>query len=250
MKIYLSKLKTDLRLLALLVVASQVFSSVPLSAATSPYSLEEAKTVKSITGTVQDDNGQPLIGVTIAVQGTDRGTITDIDGNFTLDANPGEVLTLTYVGYATRTVIVGEENSYTILLSPDNTVLDEVVVIGYGTQKKSHLTGSISRVGADDLEQLPVSRVDDALVGRVSGVNIAATEGEAGSAPTIRIRGTGSMVASSDPLIVVDGLIVDNDFLGSLDMNDVESFEVLKDAASSAIYGSRGGNGDSRSSSS
>jgi TonB-linked SusC/RagA family outer membrane protein len=125
----------------------------------------------------------------------------------------------------------------------DGLVMDEIVVIGYGTQKKSHLTGAISRVSADDLAQLPVSRVDDALVGRVSGVNIASTEGEAGSAPTIRIRGTGSMVASSDPLIVVDGLIVDNDFLGSLDMNDVESFEVLKDAASSAIYGSRGGHG-------
>ena len=121
--------------------------------------------------------------------------------------------------------------------------LDEVVVVGYGTQKKSTVTGSISKVVNETLDQIAVARVDDALIGQVSGVNIQATEGEAGSAPTIRIRGTGSMVASSDPLIVVDGLVVDNDFLGSLDMNDVESFEILKDAASSAIYGSRGGNG-------
>lgn len=122
-------------------------------------------------------------------------------------------------------------------------VIDEVIVIGYGSQKKSHLTGSISKVVNKDLDQIAVARVDDALVGQVSGVNVQAVEGEAGSSPTIRIRGTGSISGSSDPLIVVDGLVVDNDYLGSLDMNNVASFEVLKDAASSAIYGSRGGNG-------
>jgi len=205
--------------------------------------VESTIAVKSITGKVMDSDGTPLIGVNILVQGTTNGTISDLDGSFTLDANDGDVLVFSYVGYEEQSITVGADNSYNITLLTDGKVLDEVVVIGYGTQKKSHLTGAISRVGADDLEALPVARVDDALVGRVSGVNIAATEGEAGSAPTIRIRGTGSMVASSDPLIVVDGLIVDNDFLGSLDMNDVESFEVLKDAASSAIYGSRGGNG-------
>ena len=121
--------------------------------------------------------------------------------------------------------------------------IEEVVIIGYGSQKKSHLTGSISKVENKDLDQIAVSRVDDALVGQVSGVNVQAVEGEAGSSPTIRIRGTGSISGSSDPLIVVDGLVVDNDYLGSLDMNNVASFEVLKDAASAAIYGSRGGNG-------
>ncbi|QOW10405.1 SusC/RagA family TonB-linked outer membrane protein [Kaistella flava (ex Peng et al. 2021)] len=121
--------------------------------------------------------------------------------------------------------------------------IDEVIIIGYGSQKKSHLTGAISKVENKDLDQIAVSRVDDALVGQVAGVNVQAIEGEAGSSPTIRIRGTGSISGSSDPLIVVDGLVVDNDYLGSLDMNNVASFEVLKDAASSAIYGSRGGNG-------
>lgn len=121
--------------------------------------------------------------------------------------------------------------------------IEEIIMVGYGTQKKSSLTGSISKVENTDLDQIAVSRVDDALVGQVSGVNIQAVEGEAGSSPTIRIRGTGSISGSSDPLIVVDGLAVDNDYLGSLDMNNVASFEVLKDAASSAIYGSRGGNG-------
>jgi TonB-linked SusC/RagA family outer membrane protein len=206
-------------------------------------SIESEKIIKAITGKVVDADGLALIGVNILVKGTSNGTISDIDGSFTLDANPGDILVFSYVGYSDQEVTVGDGNDYSVTMQVDGLVMDEIVVIGYGTQKKSHLTGAISRVSADDLEQLPVSRVDDALVGRVSGVNIAATEGEAGSAPTIRIRGTGSMVASSDPLIVVDGLIVDNDFLGSLDMNDVESFEVLKDAASSAIYGSRGGNG-------
>ncbi|MFC6268445.1 SusC/RagA family TonB-linked outer membrane protein [Frigoriflavimonas asaccharolytica] len=121
--------------------------------------------------------------------------------------------------------------------------IEEVVMIGYGTAKKSHLTGAISKVENKDLDQITVSRVDDALVGQVSGVNVQAVEGEAGSAPTIRIRGTGSISGSSEPLIVVDGMVVSNDFLGSLDMNNVASFEVLKDAASAAIYGSRGGNG-------
>jgi len=125
----------------------------------------------------------------------------------------------------------------------DASQLDEVVVVGYGTRKKIHMTGSVSSVVNEDLDQIAVARVDDALVGQIAGVNIAATEGEAGSAPTIRIRGVGSLNGDSAPLIVVDGLPVDSDFLGNLDMNEVESFDVLKDAASAAIYGSRGANG-------
>jgi TonB-linked SusC/RagA family outer membrane protein len=121
--------------------------------------------------------------------------------------------------------------------------LDEIIVVGYGTQKKSHLTGAISKVKNEKLDQIAVARVDDALIGQVSGVNIQATSAEAGGAPTIRIRGTGSISSDSGPAIVVDGIIVDSDFLGILDMNDVESFEVLKDAASAAIYGSEGSNG-------
>lgn len=243
MKIISIKLKNHLFVVLALVLMTQMSFTSSALAGNDPHIEDSQSIVKSITGTVTDENGEALIGVNIIIQGTTDGTITDIDGNFSIDANPGDVLVISYIGYTDQLVTVGTESNYSVALIPDGKVLDEVVVIGYGTQKKSHLTGSISRVSAEDVAQLPVARVDDALVGRVSGVNIAATEGEAGSAPTIRIRGTGSMVASSDPLIVVDGLIVDNDFLGSLDMNDVESFEVLKDAASSAIYGSRGGNG-------
>ena len=147
------------------------------------------------------------------------------------------------MGFKTKSVIVAGQSSIDVVLEVDTESLEEVVVVGYGTQKKSHLTGSISKVTNDDLDQIAVSRVDDALVGQVSGVNIQATDAEAGAAPTITIRGVGSMAGDSTPLIVVDGVIVDSDFLGSLNMNDVESFEVLKDAASSSIFGSKGSNG-------
>jgi len=198
---------------------------------------------QKITGQIVDESGIPLIGANVIVQGTTTGTVTDIDGNFSIAANKEDVLEISYLGYEKMTFTVGDETNLSLKMETDSATLDELVVIGYGAQKKSHLTGAISKVKAEAIDELPVARVDDALVGRVSGVNIAATEGEAGSAPTIRIRGTGSMNASSDPLIVVDGLIVDNDFLSVIDMNTVESFEVLKDAASAAIFGSRGANG-------
>jgi len=185
----------------------------------------------------------PLPGVNVIISNTSSGVSTDFDGNYQIQVKSGDVLLFSYIGFVSQSVIIDNQQSLNISLSEDKSQLDEIVVIGYGTQKKSHLTGSISKVVNDDLDQIAVSRVDDALVGQVSGVNIQATEGEAGSAPTIRIRGTGSVSSSSSPLIVVDGLVVDEDFLGSLDMNNVESFEVLKDAASSAIFGSRGANG-------
>ena len=185
----------------------------------------------------------PFPGVNVIIKETSRGTSTDFDGNFEVKVVKGDVIQISYIGYITQTVIVNNQKEITISLIEDENKLEEVVIVGYGTQRKSHLTGAISKVVNEDLDQIAASRVDDALVGQVSGVNIQATEGEAGSAPTIRIRGTGSISGNSSPLIVVDGLAVDSDFLGSLDMNDVQSFEVLKDAASSAIYGSRGANG-------
>ncbi|MCL6295732.1 SusC/RagA family TonB-linked outer membrane protein [Jejuia spongiicola] len=185
----------------------------------------------------------PIPGVNVVVLNTSRGTTTDFDGNYQIQVNKGEVLQFSYVGFISQTIIVDTQTAINISLAEDLAKLDEVVVIGYGTQKKSHLTGSISKVVNDDLDQIAVSRVDDALVGQVSGVNIQATDGEAGAAPTITIRGVGSMAGDSTPLIVVDGVIVDSDFLGSLNMNDVKSFEILKDAASSSIYGSKGSNG-------
>ncbi|PIA81073.1 SusC/RagA family TonB-linked outer membrane protein [Gaetbulibacter sp. 4G1] len=192
---------------------------------------------------VSETDNIPIPGVNVVVLNTSRGTTTDFDGNYQIQVNKGEVLQFSYVGFISQTIIVDTQTAINISLAEDLAKLDEVVVIGYGTQKKSHLTGSISKVVNDDLDQIAVSRVDDALVGQVSGVNIQATDGEAGAAPTITIRGVGSMAGDSTPLIVVDGVIVDSDFLGSLNMNDVKSFEILKDAASSSIYGSKGSNG-------
>jgi len=194
------------------------------------------------TVTSKEDN-MPVPGVNIIVVNTTRGTSTDFDGNFSIEVSKGEVLQFSYVGYTPQTIIVDNQQVLNVSLEEDRNSLDEVVVIGYGTRKKKHLTGAVSTVVNKDLDQIAVSRVDDALVGQIAGLNVAATEGEAGSTPTIRIRGVGSLNGDSSPLIVIDGLVVDSDFLGNLDMNEVESFDVLKDAASSAIYGSRGSNG-------
>ncbi|MFD1016791.1 SusC/RagA family TonB-linked outer membrane protein [Winogradskyella rapida] len=203
-----------------------------------------AQEAMSIKGQViSTTDGMPVPGVNIVVVGTTKGTTTDFDGYYQLNAQKGDILQFSYLGFATQLITVKEQTTIDVSLVEDASALEEIVVIGYGTQKKSHTTGSISKVVNDDLGQIAVSRVDDALVGQVSGVNIQATDGEAGAAPTITIRGVGSMAGDSTPLIVVDGVIVDSDFLGSLNMNDVESFEILKDAASAAIYGSKGSNG-------
>ena len=198
----------------------------------------------TLSGTVTSEvEKSPIPGVNVLVLETSQGTSTDFDGNYELQVKKGDVVQFSYLGFVTQTLIIDSQTTANIALAEDASMLDEVVVIGYGTQKKSHLTGAISKVKNETLDQIAVSRVDDALVGQVSGVTVAQTEGEAGSAPTIRIRGTGSISGDQSPAIVVDGLIVDSDFLGNLDMNEVESFEVLKDAASAAIYGSRGANG-------
>ena len=198
---------------------------------------------QNVTGKVTDEDNVGLPGVTIKIEGTTTGTISDLDGNFKLTANSDDVLEISSIGYVKQSVPIGNQTTITVVLVEDISQLEEVVVIGYGTQKKSHLTGAISKVTNEKLDQVPVSRVDDALIGQVSGVNIQATNAEAGGAPTITIRGVGSITADSGPAVVVDGVVVSADFLGNLDMNDVESFEVLKDAASAAIYGSEGSNG-------
>ncbi|MDW5290395.1 TonB-dependent receptor [Formosa sp. PL04] len=196
-----------------------------------------------VSGMVTDENAQPIPGVNVLVVGTTRGASTDFDGKYELNVEKGEILQFSYLGYVTKVLTHSGRQILDVILAEDLSELDEVVVIGYGSQKKSHVTGAISKVTNDDLGEIAVARVDDALIGQVSGVNIQNTDGEAGAAPTITIRGVGSMAGDSTPLIVVDGIIVDSSFLGSLNMNDVESFEILKDAASSSIYGSKGANG-------
>lgn len=192
---------------------------------------------------VSETDNQPIPGVNVAVKNTSKGAVTDFDGNYQIQVNKGDVLQFSYVGYVPQDRIIDNQTTLNVSLAEDLAKLDEVVVIGYGTQKKSHTTGSISKVVNENLDQIAVARIDDALIGQVSGVNIQATDGEAGSAPTINIRGIGSMAGDATPLVVVDGVIVSSDFLGSINMNDVESFEILKDAASSSIYGSKGANG-------
>ncbi|MEL6699541.1 MAG: TonB-dependent receptor [Bacteroidota bacterium] len=204
-----------------------------------------AEPLATITGKLLDSDGKGLEGGSVVVKGTTRGVITDEKGEFSIEAEPSDVLVFTYYGFRTQEITVGNQTNLTVNMEPDYAKLDEVVVVAYGTQKKSHLTGSISSVKNETLDQIPVSRADDALVGQVAGVNIQMTNPAAGEAPTIRVRGQGSISFDSNPLIVVDGISVGNDadFLSSIDMNDVESIEVLKDAASSALYGSRGANG-------
>ncbi len=220
------------RRIALAFLFAMLVLSVPLSAQNT-----------TITGKVVSEDGEGLPGVTILEQGTTNGTISDADGTYSINAPSNAVLVVSYIGFTTQIINVGGRTQIDVNLVTDVSELDEVVVIGYGTQKKSHLTGAISKVENKKLDQLPIARVDDALIGQVSGVNIQATNPEAGGAPTITIRGVGSITADSGPALVVDGIVVSSDFLSNLDMNDIASFEVLKDAASAAIYGSEGSNG-------
>lgn len=198
-----------------------------------------------ISGTVIDkSNGDPLPGATVLVRGTSSGTVTDVNGAYSIEAANDGVLIISFVGFSSQELPIVGRSVINVNLVEDAQQLSEVVVIGYGTQKKSHLTGAISKVTNEKLEQLPFSRVDEALVGQVSGVQISTTsEGGVGDDPTILVRGVGSINAGTGPLLVVDGVPVDSEFFGNIDMNDVESFEVLKDAASAAIFGSRGANG-------
>ncbi|MBB6463123.1 SusC/RagA family TonB-linked outer membrane protein [Flammeovirga kamogawensis] len=185
----------------------------------------------------------PIPGVTILVKGTTVGTVTNFDGKYTITCEPNDMLVFRYIGMEEQYIEVNNQTTINVLMVDKLEHLDEVVVVGYGTQRKSHVTGAISKVKNEKLDQLPVSRVDEALIGQVSGVNIQMTNPQAGSSPTIQVRGVGSIGAAASPAVVVDGVLVDSDYLASLDMNDVESIEVLKDASSAAIFGSRGGNG-------
>ncbi len=196
-----------------------------------------------VSGTVIDDTGLPLIGVSVSIPGTSTGTLTDIDGNYKINVpDKKTILRFSMIGFTQQNITVGDQSTINVTMTEDLQMLEEVVVVGYGVQKKSHLTGSITKVKTDGLEDIPVSRLDQALQGRVAGVQISNTTSEVGQAPQIRVRGMGSVSAEDSPLVIVDGFPVE-DGLGIVNMNDVESIEVLKDAASAAIYGSRAANG-------
>jgi TonB-dependent starch-binding outer membrane protein SusC len=192
----------------------------------------------TVNGTINDESGLPVPGATISVKGTNKATASDFDGKFQISVPSNGTLTVTFVGYVTVQEAVNGRTKLDIKLTPESQNLNEVVVVGYGTQKKSVVTGSISSVKAKDLESLPITRIEQSLQGRVSGVSIAANAGQPGSASTIRIRGF-TTLNNNDPLWVVDGVIIDNGGIGYLNQSDIESIEVLKDGASGAIYGSR-----------
>ncbi|MGQ1784149.1 MULTISPECIES: SusC/RagA family TonB-linked outer membrane protein [unclassified Saccharicrinis] len=199
---------------------------------------------QTITGTVTDaGDGSPLIGVNVVEKGTTNGTITNLDGNYSLNTQ-GENPTIifSFIGYTPQEIAVGDQTEINVVLEVDAADLEEVVIVGYGVIKKSHSTGSIAKIGGADIAAIPVTRVDDALVGKLSGVMVQSQDGSPGADPKIQIRGASSISGDSNPLIVVDGFPISGN-LATVNPNDIESMEILKDAASAAIYGSRGANG-------
>ena len=201
-----------------------------------------AQTKVTIQGVVKTPDGATLPGATVKVKESKQGVVTNADGAFTIAVETGQVLEINYLGYQPKSYSVTGEQKVTIVLEELQNTMETVVVIGYGTQKKSSVTGAVAKLTNDNLNQIPVSRADQALAGKLAGVQIQTTDATAGAAPTIKIRGAASITAGTNPLIVIDGYPVPTD-LSSVDMNNVESIEVLKDAASAAIYGSRGANG-------
>ncbi|REG82067.1 SusC/RagA family TonB-linked outer membrane protein [Algoriphagus antarcticus] len=194
---------------------------------------------KLITGKVTSDSGETMPGVSILVKGSTLGTTTDIDGNYSISAGEGDVLVFSFIGMQTKEIAINSSNMYDVTLETDISQLDEVLVVGYGTTKKSDLTGSVSSVKAAELTAFPVANATQALQGRAAGVSVQSNNGDPGGSLKVRIRGGNSINASSDPLYVVDGFIG-----GTLPApEDIQSIEVLKDASATAIYGSRGANG-------
>lgn len=195
----------------------------------------------TVKGLVKDEAGEPIIGASVLVKGSSQGTITDFDGNFTLsNVNKNSTLEVSYVGYIAQEVKAAA--NLTITLKEDAKLLDDVVVIGYGVQKKSVVTASIAKVSAEDLEGKSRLRAEDALKGLAAGVTVTSASGQPGSKSMIRIRGNGT-INNNDPLYIIDGLATDQNGMELVNPSDIESIEVLKDAASGAIYGARAANG-------
>ena len=199
----------------------------------------------TVTGTVTDTNGVPLAGASVIVKGTTRGTTTDFDGNFSIAAEGSAALGVSYIGYKTKEVAVNNQSNLSITLEEDSALLDEVVVVGYGTQKKGEVTAAISSVEAEQIGIVQTSSTIDAVKGQIAGVDIQAGGGRPGQTSSVRIRGRRSITASNDPLYVVDGipLIDGSESMSDINPQDIASMQILKDAAATAVYGSRGANG-------
>lgn len=200
------------------------------------------QTENKIKGVVKDTNGEPIIGANITVKGQSIGTITDIDGRFILEASTNALLQVTYIGYVSQELQVNNRKEITIILQEDAKALEEVVVIGYGTAKKSDLTGSTAQIKPEALTASVVGNALESLQGKAAGVAVF-NDNKPGASPSIRVRGSGSITASNEPLYVVDGFPLMDGNISDLNPSDIESMEILKDASSTAIYGSRGANG-------
>ena len=241
------------------LVLSPTLSSPTLAATSNAIGRLSTGTVKSITGVIKSDNGETLPGASVLVKGTTRGTAADMDGKFTLDAEEGEILIVTYIGHVNTEVTVGNSSTLEIILKSDSKVIDEVVVIGYGTVKKKDLTGSVASLQPKDFNQGVMTSPDQLIQGRTPGVMVINNTGQPGGATTVRIRGNSSIRAGNNPLFVLDGIPLSGTSarpggaggfgtdggnpLNYLNPNDIASMDILKDASATAIYGSRGANG-------
>ena len=209
----------------------------------------------NISGVVVDENQQPLPGASVTIEHAQKGTATDLDGRFSLEVTPTDKIVVSYIGYQAKTIAVGKTRTFKVSLNPEVTQMEEVVVVGYGTQRKSDISTAVASVKMADIAQSSPSQVLQALQGKVSGVQIISSDGSATSGLTFRIRGVNSITGGTQPLFVIDGVpmptqrvtntnqdVATNPLLG-LNPSDIESMEILKDAAAAAIYGSNGSNG-------
>lgn len=206
--------------------------------------------IEDVDGVVSDEEGEPLVGATVTVEGTTRGTITDTEGRFSITADEGDVLVISFVGYITQEVVLGNQTRISVTLEPDAQQLQDVVVVAYGVQKKSDVTGAIGSANIEDFNKGVVVNPGQMLQGKIAGVNVANTSGEPGAAQDVIIRGIGSLRSGTTPLYVVDGFVLDNSATGVatnplnfINPQDIESIDVLKDASAAALYGARAANG-------
>ncbi len=222
-------------------INDNIHVTVPDDRETLHGTVAQEKVLEQVVGTVTDQDGQPIPGVTIRVKDTLRGTVTDIDGNFKIEVADGEVLTFSFVGFVQQELVYSGQQDLRIQLQQDLHALDEVVVIGYGTTKRSDLTGAVSSVDMKELKDIPVVSPLQAIAGRIAGVNVTITEGSPDAEMKVRIRGGGSITQDNSPLYIVDGFQVSS--INDIPPADIKSIDVLKDASATAIYGAQGANG-------
>ncbi len=243
-KTHIKKLRRKTKSFLLIAILGFLVVSPSLGYAKENTSFDE-NLQTTITGNISDENGVPLPGASVVVKGTTTGAVADFDGNYSINAPSDGILIFSYVGYARQEVSINGRSSVNASLQPDAAALDEVVLVGYGTQKKGEVTGAIETVTAEQLSIVQVSSSIDAIKGQIAGVDVQSTGGRPGQNPTVRIRGRRSISASNDPLYVVDGIpLIDGpNSMADINPDDIASMQVLKDAAATAVYGSRGANG-------